>query len=125
MHFRATLKDFEARAHLSVYTSCHLSISLSNNTDTMPGQRSNVELLTEGAHYIKRAKRERKDQVESVKFDDDARREWLTGFSKRKKAKTEERRARAKERDHKEHLAERAKVCSSSICLRAMIRVPG
>ena len=76
----------------------------------MPGQRSNVELLTEGASYIQRAKRARQDQVETVKFDDDARREWLTGFSKRKKAKTDERRQRAKDRDRKEHLEERAKV---------------
>jgi ribosomal RNA-processing protein 17 len=77
----------------------------------MSGKRSNVELLTEGASYIQRAKKARKDQVEAVKFDDDARREWLTGFSKRKKAKADERRQKAKERDRKEHLEERAKVC--------------
>lgn len=72
--------------------------------------KSNVELLTEGAAYIQRAKRARQDQVESVSFDDEARREWLTGFSKRKKAKADERRARAKDRDRKEHLEERKKV---------------
>jgi hypothetical protein len=79
--------------------------------------KSNVELLTEGASYIQRAKRARKDQIAEVKFDDDARREWLTGFSKRKKAKTDERRARAKERERKEHLEERAKVSADgAIC---------
>jgi hypothetical protein len=42
-------------------------------------------------------------------------REWLTGFSKRKKAKIEEKRSRAKERDHQAHLDERRKVCLLSI----------
>ncbi|EIW70002.1 hypothetical protein TREMEDRAFT_18182, partial [Tremella mesenterica DSM 1558] len=71
--------------------------------------KTNVALLTEGAKYIQRAKKERREQVEEIKFDDGARRDWLTGFSKRKKAKLEERRSRAKERDHKEHLEERRK----------------
>ncbi|ODN83274.1 hypothetical protein L202_01446 [Cryptococcus amylolentus CBS 6039] len=72
-------------------------------------QKSNVALLTEGASYIQRAKKARKDQVEEIKFDDEARREWLTGFSKRKKAKVEEKRSRAKEREKQEHLDERKK----------------
>jgi hypothetical protein len=42
-------------------------------------------------------------------------REWLTGFSKRKKAKIEEKRSRAKERDHQAHLDERRKVCLLSM----------
>ncbi|KIR32841.1 ribosomal RNA-processing protein 17 [Cryptococcus deuterogattii MMRL2647] len=69
--------------------------------------KSNVALLTEGAAYIQRAKKARKEQVEEIKFDDEARREWLTGFSKRKKAKAEEKKARAKERERQEHLEER------------------
>lgn len=40
----------------------------------MSGKRSNVALLTEGADYIKRAKKARQDQVEEIKFDDEARR---------------------------------------------------
>jgi ribosomal RNA-processing protein 17 len=36
--------------------------------------KSNVALLTEGQSYIARAKKERREQVESIKFDDDARR---------------------------------------------------
>jgi ribosomal RNA-processing protein 17 len=36
--------------------------------------KSNIALLTEGASYIARAKKERREQVESIKFDDDARR---------------------------------------------------
>ncbi|WVR05403.1 hypothetical protein IAU60_002418 [Kwoniella sp. DSM 27419] len=71
--------------------------------------KSNVALLTEGADYIRRAKKARREQVEEIKFDDEARREWLSGFSKRKKAKADEKRARAKERDHQAHLDERRK----------------
>ncbi|WVQ98903.1 hypothetical protein IAU59_006034 [Kwoniella sp. CBS 9459] len=71
--------------------------------------KSNIALLTEGADYIRRAKKARKEQVEEIKFDDEARREWLTGFSKRKKAKADEKRTRAKERDRQAHLDERRK----------------
>ncbi|WWC60956.1 uncharacterized protein I303_103533 [Kwoniella dejecticola CBS 10117] len=73
----------------------------------MSRPKSNVELLTEGAKYIQRAKKARREQIEEIKFDDEARREWLTGFSKRKKAKAEEKKVRAKERDHQAHLKER------------------
>ncbi|WVN86675.1 uncharacterized protein L203_101847 [Cryptococcus depauperatus CBS 7841] len=69
--------------------------------------KSNVALLTEGAVYIQRAKKARREQVEEIKFDDEARRDWLTGFSKRKKVKTEERKTRAIERERQEHLEER------------------
>jgi ribosomal RNA-processing protein 17 len=37
-------------------------------------KKSNIALLTEGAAYIQRAKKARRDQVEEIKFDDDARR---------------------------------------------------
>ncbi|WWC69288.1 uncharacterized protein I206_103226 [Kwoniella pini CBS 10737] len=73
----------------------------------MSRPKSNVALLTEGAKYIQRAKKARREQIEEIKFDDEARREWLTGFSKRKKAKAEEKKVRAKERDHQAHLKER------------------
>lgn len=76
----------------------------------MSKPKSNIALLTEGAAYIRRAKAARQDQVEEIKFDDEARKEWLTGFSKRKKAKVEEKRARAKERDRQAHVDERRKV---------------
>lgn len=77
-----------------------------------PAPKSNVALLTEGASYIRRAKRSRAGEpvVEKVVFDDAARREYLTGFSKRKKAKVEEKRERAKKRAHEEHLAQRRQV---------------
>ncbi|KAJ9095204.1 hypothetical protein QFC19_007659 [Naganishia cerealis] len=74
-------------------------------------KKSNVALLTEGASYIRRANKAGRGEptVEKVVFDDDARREYLTGFSKRKKAKVEEKRDRAKKRAHEEHLAMRRK----------------
>ena len=40
----------------------------------MSRQKTNVERLTEGASYIARAKKARKEQVEEIKFDDEARR---------------------------------------------------
>lgn len=43
------------------------------NPTSMP-KRSNVSLLTEGAAYIQRKKKARQDQVEEIKFDDEARR---------------------------------------------------
>jgi ribosomal RNA-processing protein 17 len=75
-------------------------------------KKSNVALLTEGASYIRRANKAGRGEpvVEKVVFDDDARREYLTGFSKRKKAKIEEKRERAKKKDHEDHLAMRRKV---------------
>jgi ribosomal RNA-processing protein 17 len=74
--------------------------------------KSNVALLTEGASYIRRAKNARKGEpaVEKVVFDDDARREYLTGFSKRKKAKVQEKRDRATKKAHEDHLAQRRQV---------------
>lgn len=42
-------------------------------TIAMSNKRSNVSLLTEGAKYIKRAKKAREEQVEEIKFDDSAR----------------------------------------------------
>lgn len=89
--------------------------TMSSRTKAPP--KSNVALLTEGASYIRRAKRSRAGEpaVEKVVFDDAARREYLTGFSKRKKAKVEEKRERAKKRAHEEHLAQRRQV-SLGLC---------
>jgi hypothetical protein len=50
------------------YYSQHSTIMSKNKS------KSNVALLTEGQSYIARAKKERREQVESIKFDDDARR---------------------------------------------------
>lgn len=53
--------------------------------------------------------------MEKVVFDDDARREYLTGFSKRKKAKVEEKRERARKREKEDHLAQRRQVSCRSL----------
>ncbi|KAJ9095996.1 hypothetical protein QFC21_005359 [Naganishia friedmannii] len=87
------------------------SASTFRTKPTTTTKKSNVALLTEGASYIRRANKAGRGEpvVEKVVFDDDARREYLTGFSKRKKAKIEEKRERAKKKDHEDHLAMRRK----------------
>lgn len=72
--------------------------------------KSNVSLLTEGAKYIQRKKKSKANEVEKVVFDDDARRDYLTGFHKRRVAKIEEKRKRQNEEAHQEHLVERKRV---------------
>ncbi|KIM69191.1 hypothetical protein SCLCIDRAFT_1208616 [Scleroderma citrinum Foug A] len=81
-------------------------------------QRTNVAVLTQSHAAIAAKKRKKNGQVKEVIFDDDARREYLTGFHKRKTAKKEEARRRAKlrekqerqelRREHRRALAERA-----------------
>lgn len=51
--------------------------------------------------------------------------EYLTGFSKRKKQKIEERRARAKERDHQAHLEARKKVSDDPSAYFVLMMVAG
>ncbi|RXW22019.1 hypothetical protein EST38_g3833 [Candolleomyces aberdarensis] len=68
---------------------------------------SNLARLTR-AHSAVAAKRHAKRrQLAEVVFDDEARREFLTGFHKRKKAKTEAARKKAKEREKQERLQDR------------------
>lgn len=82
-----------------------------------PSRPSNVKLLTEGAQYIKRKKRQdtvkgngRDKQIDKILFNDDDRAEFLTGFSKRKQAKLAEKRERAKKRDEDELKAQKKEV---------------
>ncbi|KAH8924573.1 hypothetical protein BT69DRAFT_68014 [Atractiella rhizophila] len=49
--------------------------------------------------------------VKSVKFDEEARREFLTGFSKRKKERQEERKKRREGKEKEERGKLRAEVC--------------
>lgn len=59
-------------------TSHHLLVHPTSFTPfaimSRPAKKSNIELLTQGASYIQRAKQARRDQIEDIKFDDDARR---------------------------------------------------
>ncbi|KAF9481540.1 hypothetical protein BDN70DRAFT_803314 [Pholiota conissans] len=68
---------------------------------------SNLTLLTRAHAAVAAKRRARRDQVKEVVFDDDARREFLTGFHKRKLAKAEAARAKAKEREKQDRLAAR------------------
>ncbi|KAI0268650.1 nucleolar protein 12-domain-containing protein [Gloeopeniophorella convolvens] len=68
---------------------------------------SNIDLLTRSHGAVKAKRRQKREQIASVVFDDDARREFLTGFHKRKVAKKEEGRKRALEREKQEHLESR------------------
>ncbi|KAJ2928291.1 hypothetical protein H1R20_g8792, partial [Candolleomyces eurysporus] len=68
---------------------------------------NNLARLTR-AHSAVAAKRHAKRrQLAEVVFDDEARREFLTGFHKRKKAKTEAARKKAKERERQDRLQDR------------------
>ncbi|TFY77823.1 hypothetical protein EWM64_g6185 [Hericium alpestre] len=68
---------------------------------------SNLSVLTKSHQIIASKKRQRKQQIKEITFDEDARREFLTGFHKRKLAKTEEGKKKAIERDKQERLETR------------------
>ncbi|KJA29039.1 hypothetical protein HYPSUDRAFT_33549 [Hypholoma sublateritium FD-334 SS-4] len=63
---------------------------------------NNLARLTRAHTVIAAKRRARSEQVKEVIFDDDARREFLTGFHKRKLAKAEAARAKAKQREKEE-----------------------
>ncbi|KAG1751654.1 nucleolar protein 12-domain-containing protein [Suillus paluster] len=79
---------------------------------------SNIAILTQSHRVVAAKKREKRNQIKEVLFDEDARREFLTGFHKRKVAKKEEAIKKAKlrekqerldtRREHRRALAERA-----------------
>ncbi|KAG2146469.1 nucleolar protein 12-domain-containing protein [Suillus bovinus] len=79
---------------------------------------SNIAILTQSHRAVAAKKRDKRNQVKEIIFDDDARREFLTGFHKRKVAKKEEAIKKAKlrekqerldtRREHRRALAERA-----------------
>lgn len=96
-----------------------------------PSRPSNVKLLTEGAQYIKRKRRQdnggggREKQIDKILFNDDDRAEFLTGFSKRKQAKLAEKRERAKKRDEDELKAQKKEVgpfVAAAACRRTLLR---
>ncbi|KAF8842994.1 hypothetical protein BDN67DRAFT_995249 [Paxillus ammoniavirescens] len=79
---------------------------------------NNLAVLTQSHKAIAAKRHSKKDQIKEISFDEDARREFLTGFHKRKVAKHEEAKKRAKlrekqerlemRREHRRALAERA-----------------
>ncbi|KAK7687135.1 hypothetical protein QCA50_009638 [Cerrena zonata] len=68
---------------------------------------SNLAVLTHSHKIIASKKRARREQVKEVLFDDDARRDYLTGFHKRKVAKKETAKKKAIEREKQERLGAR------------------
>ncbi|KAG1777631.1 nucleolar protein 12-domain-containing protein [Suillus placidus] len=79
---------------------------------------SNIAILTRSHRVVAAKKRDKRNQIKEIVFDDDARREFLTGFHKRKVAKKEDAIKKAKlrekqerldtRREHRRALAERA-----------------
>ncbi|KAG5648532.1 hypothetical protein DXG03_003143 [Asterophora parasitica] len=67
----------------------------------------NLAILTQSHKAIAAKKKAKRDQVKEVLFDDDARREFLTGFHKRKLAKADAARKKAVEREKQERLESR------------------
>jgi len=68
---------------------------------------SNVEILTRSHTIIKAKARAKKNQIDQIVFDEDARREFLTGFRKRNIVKKEAKKAKAIERERQERLEAR------------------
>ena len=92
--------------------------------------QSNIATLTQSSKVSAAKRRAKRNEVKEVLFDDEVRRyatpwswkpglrlnvcrEFLTGFHKRKKAKADAARQRAKEREKQEKLEERREVCSA------------
>ncbi|KAL1945649.1 hypothetical protein VTO73DRAFT_1651 [Trametes versicolor] len=68
---------------------------------------SNLTTLTKSHTIIAAKKRAKREQIKEVVFDDTARREFLTGFHKRKLQKKEYAKAKAIEREKQERLEAR------------------
>ncbi|KAJ8592332.1 hypothetical protein M405DRAFT_763687 [Rhizopogon salebrosus TDB-379] len=68
---------------------------------------SNLAVLTQSHRAVAAKKREKRNQIKEIVFDEDARREFLTGFHKRKVAKKEEAKKKAKFREKQERLETR------------------
>ncbi|KAG7446207.1 uncharacterized protein BT62DRAFT_1005512 [Guyanagaster necrorhizus] len=60
---------------------------------------SNLVVLTQSHTAVAAKKRAKREQIKEIIFDDEARREFLTGFHKRKLAKAEAARKKAAERE--------------------------
>ncbi|KAJ1648747.1 Nucleolar protein 12, partial [Dispira simplex] len=70
----------------------------------------NLSALTQGSALYAKKRQFKKNQVQAIKFDQDSRKEFLTGFSKRKKErkrKAEEKRAEREKEERRELRKER------------------
>ncbi|KAJ1666156.1 hypothetical protein EV178_002552 [Coemansia sp. RSA 1646] len=64
----------------------------------------NISVLTKGHKTYAKKRKARREQVEEVQFDPEARRTFLTGFHKRKVERQEQARALARQREREERL---------------------
>ncbi|KAA1476789.1 hypothetical protein DENSPDRAFT_530278 [Dentipellis sp. KUC8613] len=65
---------------------------------------SNLAVLTKSHKIVAAKKRQRKEQIKEIVFDDTARLEYLTGFHKRNLQKREAGKKKAQEREKRERL---------------------
>ncbi|KAH6913956.1 nucleolar protein 12-domain-containing protein [Coprinopsis sp. MPI-PUGE-AT-0042] len=72
--------------------------------------QTNIATLTQSSKVGAAKRRAKRNEIKEVLFDDEARREFLTGFHKRKKAKADAARQKAKEREKQERLEERREI---------------
>ena len=63
------------------------------------GKSNNSAILSVDKEALARKRREKSKQVDELVFDEDKRREYLTGFRKRKQKRLNDRREKAKARD--------------------------
>ncbi|KAL4250007.1 RRP17 family protein [Abortiporus biennis] len=68
---------------------------------------SNLHFLTNSHKIIASKKRAKKEQIKEIVFDESARKDFLTGFHKRKLAKKEEAKKKVQEREKQERLEAR------------------
>ncbi|KAL1745683.1 nucleolar protein 12-domain-containing protein [Schizophyllum fasciatum] len=68
---------------------------------------SNLDHLTRAHQAVAAKRRAKKNQVKEIVFDDAARRDFLTGFHKRKVARTDAARKKAMEREKQQRLETR------------------
>ncbi|ETW80368.1 hypothetical protein HETIRDRAFT_319866 [Heterobasidion irregulare TC 32-1] len=68
---------------------------------------SNLALLTQSHSIVASKKRQKREQIKEIAFDESARLEFLTGFHKRKVLKATESRKRAQAREKEERLQAR------------------
>ncbi|KAH9894756.1 nucleolar protein 12-domain-containing protein [Cubamyces lactineus] len=68
---------------------------------------SNLAALTKSHNIVAAKKKAKREQIKEVVFNDQARREFLTGFHKRKLQKKEAAKQKAKEREKQERLEAR------------------
>ncbi|KAH7108164.1 nucleolar protein 12-domain-containing protein [Auriculariales sp. MPI-PUGE-AT-0066] len=68
---------------------------------------STAAILSHSHNVLRAKQRARREQIKEISFDDDARHDFLTGFHKRKLARTEEKKKKAQARDKQLRLDDR------------------